>query len=175
MERLLPRFDVTAVWYNPNITDPAEHCRRLEAARCACAAFGVRLVELGYDPARFYEAVRGLEGEPEGGRRCDVCVTLRLETVAQWAEAEGLEVLATTLSVGPQKRVQQIHAAGREAAQRRGLNWLEDTFRKAGGFPRSVELSQRLGLYRQGYCGCEFGRGRGGKGNVPTDALPAGG
>jgi predicted adenine nucleotide alpha hydrolase (AANH) superfamily ATPase len=36
------------------------------------------------------------------------------------------------------------------------LKYLENDFKKAGGFKRSTELSKEHNLYRQNYCGCEF-------------------
>jgi len=29
-------------------------------------------------------------------------------------------------------------------------------FKKQDGFKRSLELSEKYGLYRQNYCGCEY-------------------
>ncbi|MCX7600258.1 MAG: epoxyqueuosine reductase QueH, partial [Armatimonadetes bacterium] len=78
--------------------------------------------------------------------------------VAGWAARHGCSLVTTTLTVGPQKNPDQIHAVGRRAAQDAGIEWLAETFRKAGGFQRSRELSEQMGLYRQDYCGCIFSR-----------------
>lgn len=156
LERLLPRFQVLPYWYNPNLSPPKEHSARLAAARRACEHFRLVLHEGPADFARWRAAVAGLEGEPEGGARCLVCFRLRLERAADWASDRGCRLLTTTLTVGPQKIVEEIHRIGEEVAQEAGLAWVGETFRKADGFRRSVELSQELGLYRQDYCGCAF-------------------
>jgi predicted adenine nucleotide alpha hydrolase (AANH) superfamily ATPase len=158
LERLTPRFEVVPIWYNPNICPDEEHERRLRAAVTACSAFDLEIIGYALDHQKFLEITRGLEGHPEGGERCVHCLGLRLGCVAAWAIEQGCELMTTTLTVGPQKNVQMIHAVGREAIRRRGVGlvWLEETFRKADGYHRSVELSEDLGLYRQHYCGCEF-------------------
>lgn len=156
IERLMASGTVLACWYNPNIYPPAEYRRRLAAARKVCEYFGVELAEGPYEHDRWLHAVRGLEEEPEGGSRCRLCIGMRLEAAAQRALAAGCHALTTTLTLGPQKNVRLIHDIGREIADRAGLRWLEETFRKGDGFRRSVELSRQLDLYRQDYCGCEF-------------------
>ena len=156
LERLVRRFHVLAYWYNPNLWPIEEYQRRLENARRVCSHFGVELVEGPADFEAWREAVRGLEDEPEGGRRCDICVAWRLRRVAEWAAEKQAEWLTTTLTVGPQKNVERIHQIGRKIAEAHGIQWLAETFRKRGGFQRSVKISRELGLYRQDYCGCEF-------------------
>ncbi len=156
LERLVERFEVEAYFYNPNLWPPEEYQRRLRAAQAVCEHFGVPLTVGPEDFAQWRDAVRGLEDGPEGGRRCDVCIAMRLRVAAEWAAERGAQWLTTTLTVGPQKRVERIHEIGRRVAEARGLRWLDETFRKRGGFQRSVEISRELELYRQDYCGCEF-------------------
>ena len=158
LERLTPRFDVVPIWYNPNIYPQEEYDRRLEAAIAACASFGLALTILEAPHSAWLALVEGLEDQPEGGSRCLLCLVSRLRWVVPCAEEEGCRVMTTTLTVGPQKDVSMIHALGQEVVERMGedLVWLEETFRKADGYHRSVELSTDLGLYRQHYCGCEF-------------------
>ena len=156
IERLLPRFRLVCIWYNPNIYPPEEYQRRLANAIRACESFGLRLQQLSTSHRAWLEAVRGLEDAVEGRERCDVCIGLRLRAAAEAAAQAGCEYLCTTLTVGPQKNAEQIHRLGEHIAGQVGLRWLAETFRKKDGFRRSVELSRKLGLYRQDYCGCEF-------------------
>ena len=149
-------YEVTGFFYNPNIHPDEEYRRRLrEAIRYAKIA-GVELITGDYDPERWFEAVKGLEGEPEGGRRCRICFEMRLERTAQVARERGFEVFTTTLSVSPHKKADVINEVGRLVAERHGLEFLEADFKKKGGFERSVKLSKQYGLYRQNYCGCIF-------------------
>jgi len=99
LERLLPRFEVELLWYNPNIQPPAEHQRRYQAVRQVAKHFGVRLRAIEPDEARWLGAVAGLEDEPEGGRRCTVCFDYRLRRAAKVAGRENFDYLTTTLAI----------------------------------------------------------------------------
>ena len=109
-----------------------------------------------YSPEPWFEAVRGLEKEPERGARCEKCFALQLEAAAEWGAAHGFTHLCTTLTISPHKDVNLINEIGARAAAARGLVWVERVWRKNDGFKRSVEISKALGLYRQNYCGCIF-------------------
>lgn len=114
-------------------------------------------IEYGsYDHDRFLKMVKGLEGEPEGGKRCEICFRLRLEKCANRAKELGYRMIATTLTIGPNKRAEVVNRIGREVGAVVGVNFLEADWKKQDGFKHSVELSRKLGLYRQRYCGCEF-------------------
>ena len=105
LERLTAAFDVTVLFYNPNIAPEAEYEKRAaELARLIRempAAQGVQMVCAPYDAKEFLDAVRGLEQVPEGGERCFVCYRLRLEAAARYAKANGFDYFTTTLSISP--------------------------------------------------------------------------
>jgi predicted adenine nucleotide alpha hydrolase (AANH) superfamily ATPase len=100
--------------------------------------------------------VHGLENEPEGGRRCSICIGHRLEVTARTAKAASIPVMATTLTVGPRKNSKQINRLGTEWAESYGIVFVEADFKKQDGFLKSVQISKSLGIYRQAYCGCCF-------------------
>lgn len=155
LERLLPEYDVEAVWYNPNLYPPEEHARRLAAMRAVATALGVPLTVLEYDPQRWEEACAQLWEEPEGGRRCQACFRLRLRRVAAYAAEGGVGLMATTLTVSPHKPASAINPVGKTVAGEYGVSFLQADFGKLGGFQRSVEMSRQWRLYRQRYCGCQ--------------------
>lgn len=166
MERLADRYRVTLYFYNPNITEKEEYEKRREAQRIAVEKFNeprpadsrIGLVEGPFDPAVFFEAVRGYEQEPENGSRCDLCFRLRLERTAEEAERGGFDEFATTLSVSPHKNTGRINAVGYELEKKVKPSFLDESFKKKDGFRRSVQLSKEYGIYRQNYCGCIFSR-----------------
>ena len=122
-------------------------------------AYGpVKVVEGKYDPENYLEAVRGLEGEPEGGARCAVCFRMRLEEAARYAKDNGFDGFTTTLTVSPHKNYRVISEIGREVAEEAGIEYYPFDFKKKDGFLHSIRLSKAYGLYRQDYCGCGFSK-----------------
>ena len=156
VERLSEDYDITGFFYNPNIYPEDEYYRRLEAARASLARFDVPFVEGPYDPEAFSNAVAGFEEEPENGARCTVCYRLRLSKAAGYGAQNGFDIIASTLTLGPQKKAAVINPIGHEVAGEAGLTFLDGDWKKKDGFRRSIELSKEFDLYRQHYCGCEF-------------------
>lgn len=158
IERLKPFFDIVAYFYNPNIDGDEEYSLRAAELVRLCEFFDVKCVCDDYSPEVFYEAVKGLENEKERGGRCTVCYGLRLSAAAARTKSDGYDYFATTLTLSPLKDAQRLNAAGEAAAAKYGVKYLPSDFKKRGGFLRSAELSDKLGLYRQNYCGCKFSK-----------------
>lgn len=166
VERLTDEFDVTVFFYNPCITDEEEYRLRLKTQMDFICMFNrenmgtikVYFKEGSYRPTEYFDAVKGLEEEPEGGARCSVCFKQRLEKTAETAGMSGYDYFGTTLTVSPHKNYKLISEIGRELALRYGLTFVDRDFKKKDGFKRSIELSKKYDLYRQNYCGCEYSK-----------------
>ena len=162
LEYLAEYFKITVVYYNPNISPEAEFRKREEEQRRFISQLPVKnpitLLTQSYDPNEFYEAVKGLEQEPEGGKRCFVCYRLRLERAAKLALEQGFDYFTTTLTLSPLKNSQIINRIAEEVSEKYGVKCLPSDFKKREGYKRSIELSKEYGLYRQNYCGCEFSK-----------------
>lgn len=156
LEYLCRHFEVTAVFYNPNIYPQEEYDKRLFWLIKVLEANGVKLLDCPYEPERFQEVSKGLEAEPEGGARCEKCFRLRLSETARRAKAGNFDYFCTTLTVSPHKDQERINALGQELEKEFGVKWLPSDFKKREGYKRSIELSRSMGLYRQTYCGCIF-------------------
>lgn len=164
LEYLTRYFDVTVLFYNPNIRPQAEYEKRLATLRQLLAAMPMdhppALVEPGWRGEEFEQAVRGLENEPEGARRCTECFRLRLGQTAELAAEGRYDWFGTTLTVSPHKNADEINRIGFALAERYGVAWLPSDFKKRDGYLRSIQLSKQYGLYRQEYCGCGLGPGQ---------------
>lgn len=160
LEYLTQYFEITLLWYNPNLYPESEFDRRWNAQMQIISAMGlsnkVRVVKLPWGKDEYYSRISGLENEPEGGKRCTECFRLRLEKCAQLAAKDGYDYFCTTLTLSRHKDAVRINALGEEAAQRYGVKWLPSDFKKRNGENRSQELAVMHGIYRQLYCGCEF-------------------
>ncbi len=149
-------FDLTVFYFNPNIFPDAEYEKRLGEQKKLCALWKIPVAEGEYVPARFYEAVKGMEKEKEGGARCEACCALRLEETAKRAKEGGFGYFGTTLTVSPLKNAEAINRAGRALEEKYGVKYLVADLKKKDGYLDSVRTSKELGLYRQHYCGCAF-------------------
>ena len=166
IERLLPDYNVTVFFYNPNITDREEYEKRKEAQLKFINLYNEKLsdkdkiqfIEGEYLPEEFYDVASEYASEPEGGVRCTECFKLRLERTAQAALRTGNTVFGTTLTVSPHKNYNMISAIGWELSVKYNLEFLDMDFKKKAGFQRSIQMSKEYGLYRQNYCGCEFSK-----------------
>lgn len=161
LELLSKYFEVTVLWYNPNLYPESEYDKRLATQKQlidAIARDGVQ-AKLLVEPWRsedYFSRIKGLENEPEEGKRCLECFKIRLEETARIASERGFEWFCTTLTVSSRKDAVAINAIGREAEAKYGVKWLPSEFKKREGNHRSIILSEKYGLYRQEYCGCVF-------------------
>lgn len=160
LEYLTRYFDVTLLWYNPNLYPKAEFERRFKAQTEIIEKMGladkVNILAEAHKSEDYYARVKGLENEPEGGKRCEQCFRLRLTEAARLAKHYGYDYFCSTLTVSRHKNAELINTIGEETGRAIGVNWLPSDFKKRGGEDRSVELSEKHGIYRQLYCGCEF-------------------
>ena len=168
-------------YYNPNIYPFEEYEKRRNESKRHAESLGIKWIEdnaqftihnsqfTNYELAhsKWLEAVKGLENEPERGKRCAACFYHRLQATARKAEELGIPFFATTLASSRWKNLEQINAAGREAAEaihnsqftiHNSQFWAQN-WRKDGLQERRNELLKEYGFYNQTYCGCEFSRG----------------
>ena len=158
LERLSELMDVTVLFYNPNIEDEEYQKRKTELTGFLTRTGWAEFLDCDHQKEAYYAAVKGLEGEKEGGARCAKCFELRLSFTARTARQKGFDYFATTLTVSPLKNAALINAIGGACAAREGVKWLPSDFKKGDGYLRSCRLSAEYGLYRQNYCGCIFSK-----------------
>ena len=162
LEYLVNYFDITLLFYNPNISPKVEHDFRYSELRRLVNEMGISdkvdLIEAEYTPELFYGIARGLEDLAEGGERCKKCYALRLERAAAAARDGGFDYFTTTLSISPHKNAQWLCEIGEALEGQYGVKYLYSDFKKKGGYKRSCELSDEYGLYRQDFCGCIYSK-----------------
>ncbi len=162
LEVLHQYFDITAYFYNPNITDYDEYIKRYhELSRFVKNVYTDKTVATfleEHDSKSFLDMAEGMEHLPERGARCYECYKLRLDKSARYAKENGFDVFTTTLSISPHKNAAWLNEIGEELSDKYGITYLYSDFKKKNGYKRSIELSEQYGLYRQNFCGCEFSR-----------------
>lgn len=162
LEYLSRYFSITILYYNPNIAPYEEYQKREAELRRLVAEMNfvhpVEILSCEYDGPAFAEAAKGLEGEPEGGKRCEACFRLRLRHAAQEASRLHFDYYTTTLSISPMKNAPLLNRLGEEIGAEYGVAHLPSDFKKKDGYKRSVILSKEHALYRQDYCGCVYSK-----------------
>jgi predicted adenine nucleotide alpha hydrolase (AANH) superfamily ATPase len=149
-------FEVSLYYFNPNIFPEGEYDIRLGEVLKVAKEFGLEYIIGDYDHSAWLEKVKGLELEPEKGKRCLVCYHDRLESTAKTAREKNFEFFASTLSVSPHKLAGEISMIGNELGSQNAIEFLDRDFKKKDGFKKATILSRELEIKRQDYCGCEF-------------------
>ena len=147
--------DFCVLFYNPNIRPETEYIRRRDENLRVCNELGLPFQELPYEPDVWCHATKGLENEPEKGKRCDICFYLRLKKACEYAKENGFTRVTSVLGISRWKDFDQVCRAGKKAAADTGIPYDCTNWRKNGGLEKSEYLSKKLNLYRQQYCGCK--------------------
>ena len=150
-------IDTTIYFYNPNIHPKEEYeIRKDENIRFA-EKLGFDFIDADYDKDNWFERIKGLENEPERGKRCTVCFDMRFERTALYAHENNFKIFATTLGISRWKDLEQINNSGLKAAKRyNSLGFWDFNWRKQGGSTRMLEISKKEKFYKQEYCGCVY-------------------
>lgn len=159
IEKLKLEFkELILFFYNPNIHPKDEYLKRLEVAEKLSKIYNIFLIVGDYNPEKYFETVRGYEKEPEGGARCLICFRLRLGQAAKTAQENNCDYFTTTLTMGPRKKAEIVNIIGKEEADKAGIKFWEDDFKKKDGFKKTMEIAKKHNFYRQNYCGCVYSK-----------------
>ena len=153
-------FDITILYYNPNIYPKDEYIKRKEEQIKLINEIEhknkIDIIDCDYENNIYENTIKGLENEAEGGKRCQQCFILRLEKTAQIEKKLNYNYFSTTLTVSPHKNSTIINNIGYELEKKYNIKWLPSDYKKEEGYKKSIELSKKYNLYRQDYCGCKY-------------------
>ena len=147
------KIEVTGFWYNPNIHPYTEYQKRL--------------MTLGYYTQRaslplIYKDEYDLEGWLKNldvryqmsDIRCERCYRMRLKETVKIAKENKFDSFTTTLLYSKHQKHDLIKEICQSLADKNGLEFYCRDFRE--GWKEGIEISKKMGLYRQNYCGCIF-------------------
>ena len=153
-------FDITILYYNPNISPIEEYNKRkdeqIRLIKSIDKVNKIDIIDCDYDNDIYEEKIKGFENCPERGDRCTICFNLRLDKTAKMAKELDYDYFCSTLTVSPYKNSNLINEIGRNKEKKYGVKWLPSDFKKEDGYKKSIELSKKYNLYRQDYCGCKY-------------------
>lgn len=144
-------------FYNPNIHPLKEYeIRKQENIRYA-EQMRIPFIDADYDTDNWFSRTKGMEMEPERGKRCTACFDMRFERTALYAHEHGYKVITSSLGISRWKNMEQINDCGvRAAAGYPGITYWTYNWRKNGGSSRMYEIAKREEFYQQEYCGCIY-------------------
>jgi len=157
---LSKHFNITILYYNPNIEPYEEYLKRKEEEIRFIKEYNntnrLDIIDCDYDNEKYHELVKGLEDCKEGGNRCFKCYRMRLEYTTIKAKELNYDYFGTTLTVSPYKNSQKLNEIGEELENKYNIKYLYSDFKKNNGYKHSIEMSKEYNLYRQNYCGCIY-------------------
>ena len=142
--------DFVVLFYNPNIFPNEEYIKRMNEQIRYCDELGVKYAVGDWDHDAWRESVRGLETEPEQGRRCDACFAYRFAYARDFAIQHGFNAVASVFGVSKHKNQAQVDSAARRVLgeiEYIPIRW-DENLRQS--------INRASSFYRQNYCGCEF-------------------
>ncbi len=160
IDRLKEYFDITVVYYNPNVEPIDEYIHRKNEQVRLLKEWDIKYLDCDYDNDLWVDITKYLTNELEGGKRCSVCFGIRLKYTANMAKRLGFDYFGTTLTVSPHKDSQLINKIGGILGTNLGIKYLYSDFKKRDGYKKSCEFAKQYNLYRQDYCGCLYSKER---------------
>ncbi|MEO1924126.1 MAG: epoxyqueuosine reductase QueH [Nautiliaceae bacterium] len=152
-----PNEKIVGYFYDPNIHPYSEFKLRALDTKRICERMGIEYVEGEYDYLTWYNKTKGMENEPEKGKRCSVCFDISLENAAQFAKKEGHDKVTTSLLMSPMKSHEQLESIGKVIKRKYGVEFINVDYRKKGGTQAQQQFARENQMYRQDYCGCIYG------------------
>ena len=159
LEYLRQYFDITIYFANSNIYPYEEYMLRLNALETYLNHLSdpnIKLIVAPYDNIEHTKKLAVYKDEPEGGRRCYLCYSLRMEETFSYAQKNGYDYCTTVMSISNRKNASYINEIGEELEKKYGVKYLYADFKKGDGITLNDRMNKELNLYHQNYCGCIY-------------------
>ncbi|NIM03287.1 hypothetical protein GTN66_03945 [bacterium] len=151
-------LEITGFWYNPNIHPYSEYQNRMMTMGYFSQKEKLPMVwKDEYALEEWLEATRGkpnLPGYWSKQRRCEKCYDLRLKKLVKEAKEKGYDYFSTTLLYSKFQEHEIIKEICEKLKNEYNINFYYKDFRQ--GWKEGIEISKKMDLYRQHYCGCIF-------------------
>jgi predicted adenine nucleotide alpha hydrolase (AANH) superfamily ATPase len=143
-------FDMLGFFYRNNIHPYSECIKRQETLESYATSIDLTVIyQKSYDLEGFIRNVAFRESN-----RCSFCYHERLRSTALIAKRGKFDCFSTTLLYSKFQKHDEIKLIGEAVGKSEGIMFYYNDFRV--GWKEGVEMSKRLGMYRQQYCGCIY-------------------
>ena len=136
-------YEVSVLWYNPNIHPYMEYQHRLEAMKSLVQEVNLPLIITeGYGVIDYFRQVTGHEPQC-----CQSFFRLRLLKTAETAYQRGFNVFTTSLLISPHQKHDLLREIGNKISKEKSIDFLYADFRKR--YSDSRHMTKGLNFYRQ--------------------------
>jgi predicted adenine nucleotide alpha hydrolase (AANH) superfamily ATPase len=150
-------IELTLFFYNPNIHPKKEYEIRKNENKRFAEKLGIEFIDADYDVQNWFSKTKGMEYEPERGKRCTTCFDMRFERTALYAYEHDFQAITSSLGISRWKDMDQINMSGSLAASKyEGIIYWTYNWRKSGGSSNMYTISKREKFYKQEFCGCIY-------------------
>ncbi|HPW23560.1 MAG: epoxyqueuosine reductase QueH [Smithellaceae bacterium] len=143
-------FEVTGLFYNPNIHPYREYKKRGQTLKDYAQKSYFNVIWPPDYPMEEFIRQTAFKGKD----RCVYCVTDRLKYTAKLAANDNYDAFTTTLLYSIYQRHDLIREIGEDFSRQLGTSFYYQDFRV--GWSEGVKISREMALYRQPYCGCIY-------------------
>ncbi|MFN3532843.1 MAG: epoxyqueuosine reductase QueH [Candidatus Brocadia sp.] len=143
-------FNVTGLFYNPNIHPLLEFRRRLKALRVFQESDPIPVIYCEDYGLREYLKNVNYEGDD----RCADCYTMRLNFTAAYAQKNGFDAFTSTMLFSVYQNHEQLKLFSENLSKEHGIEFVYRDYRYLSEC--SHDIARKKMIYRQGYCGCVF-------------------
>lgn len=142
--------EVSAYFYNPNIHPYREFKKRHDVLKVYSKDESLPLIsENKYELKSFLRKIVFHENE-----RCPMCYSMRLKKTALTAIDLGFDAFSTTLLYSKYQQHDHIKSLCNLISIRNNIPFIYQDFRI--GWNSGMDISRKLNMYRQSYCGCIY-------------------
>ena len=150
-------IDFSIYFYNPNIHPEREYMIRKEENKKFALKHEISFIDADYDKDNWFELTKGMEWQPERGKRCSTCFDMRFIKTASHAQKHGFDIISSTLGISRWKDFNQINNSGIKAADLFDkISYWTYNWRKQDGSKNMLVVSKNEEFYMQEYCGCVY-------------------
>jgi hypothetical protein len=143
-------FNVTGLFYNPNIHPLLEFRRRSKALRVFQESDPIPVIYCEDYGLREYLKNVNYEGED----RCADCYVMRLRYTVAYAQKNGFDAFTSTMLFSVYQNHEQLKLFSENLSKEYGVGFVYRDYRYLSEC--SYDIARKKMIYRQGYCGCMF-------------------
>lgn len=144
-------FEITGLFYNPNIHPLEEYIKRKNALIEVATFFNIKIIfkDKDYSLNDYFRKIVFREDN-----RCFYCYQMRIEKTVSIAKKGNYDYFSTTLLYSKFQKHNLIKSLCEDSSVGKKVKFFYYDFRE--GWSDGINKSKELNIYRQQYCGCIY-------------------